>query len=293
MATKTVICYAMHEYELAAASQALTNAQPTDSFVLGEIDEAAIPALEAQGLIVQAVEPVELAAVETPGQVMTLGLRAGGALEMAGAGVGDQASGWAADISDLPALTPGIEGFYVLTLAGPLLESWRQELDATGIRLLERVPPRSYTAHLDSAQLVSVQGLAFVEGLRSYRREDTGPLVSTLDAPPSEGERGREMLTYDIRLHRPEDLGTVQAWLAQTGVAIARVSTRKLRIYLLESADLADQIAALPEVAALEHFIEPKLYNDVARKLIGVDAVDSGQPQLAEDASLQPSSTSE
>src|SRR5215468_5821376 len=53
MAKKHVIAFFMHETERNAASAALTSAEVTDSFVMGDIEESAIEALRKQGLIVQ------------------------------------------------------------------------------------------------------------------------------------------------------------------------------------------------------------------------------------------------
>ena len=79
------------------------------------------------------------------------------------------------------------------------------------------------------------------------------------------------MVTYDLRLHRPRDLQRVQDWLVQHGVSIAGASGRKIRLYLLADSSLPEEIAALPEVAALEEYIQPKLHNHVARELLGID----------------------
>ena len=43
----------MHEHERTAAASAIRDAQITDSYVIGEIDEANVPGLEHAGLIVE------------------------------------------------------------------------------------------------------------------------------------------------------------------------------------------------------------------------------------------------
>ena len=50
MATKHVIAYAMHETELAAAGPIVENAQWTESYVIGDVDEDRIEELERAGL---------------------------------------------------------------------------------------------------------------------------------------------------------------------------------------------------------------------------------------------------
>lgn len=282
MAARRVICHAMHEHELAAASAALANAEVTASFVLGDIDDSEIGGLEAQGLVVQVLEDVSAAALETPGRVarsMTLGLRREPV--MAGA----EEAGVDVDVVELEdfageAPDPGqaIDNFYLLTLNGPLLEPWREQLDAAGIALLARVPPRSYTCYLTAAQLGDVQGLDFVTGVRAYRSADAGPIAAPQAPPPPPvaGGRGRAILTYDLRLHRPEDVQVVQGWLAQERVEVAGASRRKIRVYALEGSDFPSRAATLPEVAAVEQYVAPELHNDVARQLLGVEAANGG-----------------
>ena len=49
MAKKHVIAYFMHESERREAVQAMTSAEVTESFVMGELEESGIQALQQQG----------------------------------------------------------------------------------------------------------------------------------------------------------------------------------------------------------------------------------------------------
>jgi subtilisin family serine protease len=60
--------------------------------------------------------------------------------------------------------------------------------------------------------------------------------------------------------------------LKDQGVDIVGASKRKIRLSLAEDSALAAEIAALPEVATMEEYVPPKLHNDVARALLGIDA---------------------
>jgi len=57
VAKKFVIAYFMHEREKEVAEQMVSAAETTDSFVMGEMDEADIKEAEQQGLVIQTVEP--------------------------------------------------------------------------------------------------------------------------------------------------------------------------------------------------------------------------------------------
>ena len=164
--------------------------------------------------------------------------------------------------------------FYLIGLSGPLLEDLRAQLKNAGVELLEFVPQNSYTARLTPAQARAARKLSFVTSVRIYREEDTGPVNATpsreisFDTAP---DVARNIRTYDLRLHLADDLPAVLSRLRELGVNIAGASGRKVRLYLLENDRRADEIVSMPEVAAMEEYVPPKLYNNVARVLMGID----------------------
>src|SRR6266545_1663641 len=110
MADRTVIAHFMHEGEQGAAANLISNPQVTDSFVLGTIEESRIPELERRGLIVQVLsdQPLE----ETPG----LGSPLVRSLRSVREGVDSIVA------PEVPSLDPSTPAFYVISLAGPLLD---------------------------------------------------------------------------------------------------------------------------------------------------------------------------
>ncbi|MDQ3379554.1 MAG: S8 family serine peptidase [Actinomycetota bacterium] len=270
MAEAKVIAHFMHETEMNAATQRLHDVEVTESFVIGRIDDSQIAELEQQGLIVQRLDDeggaetaarVRTATAEGP-RVRTLGLRAAAPLPVA-------------EVDESGA------NFYLLRLGGPLLEAWESQLAQLGVTLLERVPRASYTARLEPQQAHQVAALPIVETLGLYKPEDTGPVLLEAAIAPMAGvaglDRPRAIQAFDIRLHREEDRPVIEAWLQADNVDIAGAGGRKIRFYALEEASILDEIAALPEVALVEPYVEPELFNDAARVLIGVDAV-AGNP---------------
>lgn len=276
MAETKVIAHFMHENELATASQALHDPQITDSYVLGRVDDQEIPELEKEGLIVQVLgdepeaetEPRVREAVAADPRVMTLGMRAPGVP--------------AAPAEPAVEIDEADPNFYLLRLDGPLLEPWREQLDALGVSLIEHVPPASYTARLEPQQAHQVAELPFVDALRPYKLEDTGPILLAEEAAPPLGAAGparaRAIKPFDVRLHRAEDRPTVEAWLRDHNVAVAGSGGRKVRIYALEDTPILDEIGDLPEVMLVRDYVEPKLFNDVARVLLGIDDAGGGNP---------------
>ncbi len=265
MATKRIIAHYMHESEQGEALRQLSSPEDTGAYVVGNVDDAAIPALEAAGLIVEEV-----------GDVPSLG-----ADETFEAIVGTRRANMRAARPDVSsagleaAAAPSDSSFYYIQLRGPLLEAWRERLDSVGVRLLERYPNRVYKGRLDLQQLQSLSNdTEMVQAIREIQARDTGPdMAGTRSA---DTHAGVSMLTFDVRVHRAEDLATVQEWLAARGVAVAGASARKVRVYLLQSSPLIDAIPALQEVASFEQYVMPKTCNDRARELLGIDAPNPG-----------------
>jgi len=259
----------MHEAEMHAAKNKMTNVTATESFLIGQIDENKIEGLKKEGLIIQLLE--EKQEQETPGKEPArfrgLTLRMGRRPKFA----------------ELPTFPDDHikPEFYLIGITGPLVEEWRTELERQGIKLLEYIPKNSYTAKLTTNQISILKSLPFIRSVRIYGPEDTGPIllkrIKRLPSPVPMAEE-QNILTYDIRLHQAEDLETVRKWLKDRGVNVAGAIGQKIRIYLLEESPLADEIAQLPEIAIMEEYIPPKLHNDVSRILLGIDRAGAQLP---------------
>ena len=264
MPNKRVMAFYMHETERDTAQMMMLHAQSTDSFALGEADDAAIAEMRAKGLIIQELPAAQGAAPALEafrGEMRVRAFpRAGGAASV------DRSS---------PDLNQ--PQFYLVSLAGPLLEPWKAKLQQTGVELLEALPTGAYKVRLEPGQVEQLRQLPFVADLRLFDAESTGPDLiarSRASVTPPAGV-SRAMLTFDVRLHRAEDALRVHDWLKAHNIAIAGASSRKIRIYLLQGAPELFEIPALPEVATFEEYVPPKFHNDVARRLLRID---SGNP---------------
>lgn len=255
MAKLHVVAYFMHEQERDAAAQALAAPEITDSFVTGDIDEAQIPALEAKGLLVQRQLPRIETAVERGATAFTDAV-------------------------------PAAIDYYLVSLKGPLLEAHREKLAAAGITLGEVTEDGRYKTKLARAQVPTVRALPFVEKI-SWISPDSSVAQVITESAGGIGEG--ETLTFDVRVHDPADTPKVQAWLTAQGLAIVGVSTRKLRFLAEQNTSVLDDLAALPEVDKVTEYVQPIAFNDAARRLLGLDAVDAGAvtPVLTQDGTGQ------
>src|SRR5262245_21859698 len=161
MARKHVIAYFMHETERENARQVMPGAEVTDSYVIGDVDDAQIPQLQHAGLIMAEVETVPgLKEAETfeamHGQAKTKLRSARGVVPGAAMGIA-------------AAAVPPTASFYLIQLRGPLLESWRTRLQQLGVELLERFPNRFYKARLTTQQVQSLSNeQSIVQEIRQF-----------------------------------------------------------------------------------------------------------------------------
>ena len=252
MTTKKIIAYIMHETEGFAAKAVMANTDATESFVIGEIDDSQIPALEAQGILVQeltAPPPSPLAGLSH-------------ALRTASVRVESERAALNFD--------PTKTNIYTLQLAGPLLEQWRGQLTAAGIEIIESIGPQLYTAALSPAALAAARGLSFVTAVNIHTESDKAPPIPITRAGPTDPGVAR-IVTYDIRLKSQSDANAVLAKLSGGDAVVAGVRGKKMRVALRESSPLLTELEAMPEVYQIVEYVPPELSNDRARLLLGID----------------------
>ena len=260
MAIRKVLAHFMHESEREAARRALRDAYVTESYVLGDCDEADIPGLEAQGLIVEildvpAAEPAEGSGA--PSEEQSHGLES---LESMGA-------------DEVLRET----SYYLVQLPGPLLEEWRRRLQDDGREVLESMPGYAYLVRMTGEQAAQVREFPFVMSVRPYGPEETNPTIYGL-TPPARGVSALESfggeVTWDLSLHPGEDKAALVGWLRAHEVEIIGTSDRKVRITLPQGSELCYEVAGLPGVARMDPYVPPRPLNDVARDLLGLSAID-------------------
>ncbi|HYN53621.1 MAG TPA: S8 family serine peptidase [Methylotenera sp.] len=258
MAKKNVIAYFMHEYEMSSALKVLVNPEVTESFVIGELEETEIEALKKQGLIVEEVQSARP--------------------EMSD----DQFSVDPASLNNYVLLhtkslfneaVPAPVDYYSVQLYGPLLEPRRQQLKAFGGYLGDRLADGGYKMRLHANEVISVNSLHFVKKITWINPETSSPdvILTSIDISNSELESKPEVVTFDLRLNDPKDKVKVLAWLKLKKILIVGDTARKIRFQLKANSPEVDELAMLPEIDRIDEYIHPKLTNDHARYLLGID----------------------
>jgi subtilisin family serine protease len=268
-----VIAYFMHEGEQTAATSMLTNVEVTDSYVIGDIDEARIADLQRAGLIVQPMPAPDVGASPSVAFARSVELRSARARRRAPTPA----------MPAGPVVDPNRPAHYLLQISGPLLREYRETLRGLGVTLSERVAGGTYVTKLTPAQIAPVRGLRFVTGLTVYGETETGLATATFGTramAPAPATGSTPMSTYDIQIHDPGDLAQALAAVRALGVSVAGSKGRKIRVYVLENEAPARlvQLRALPQVKKIEPYVEPELHNDVARVLLGVEPAGGANP---------------
>jgi len=278
MARQRIIAFYMHESEAAAASSLMHNAQATEGFMMGEVEEEDLPRLEAAGIIVQKLDQAERVLLTEPRATRILDV---GGLRAMAAGV---------EFASLPptrAFDPNRPNYYRVTLAGPLLEQWRVELDGLGVRIVDSLPDFGMTVRIDPPQVAAVARLPFVRAVELHEAEESRPREVEMAALRESARTGiRAMITYDVVLREEAGSLAVRQWLGERRVEIAAFGGNKIRIYLPEDSPVFAELTGLPEVAQVEPYIAPQLHNDEARVLMGVQSANPGAG-LAEEGDGQ------
>ncbi len=266
MAEKKVIVYYMHEHEEARCRELMRDPAWSSSYAMGSMEEEDIKDLEDAGILVEVIEEPR---------------RPRGATVLGGPGVaGAPAAPGRSPIAGPPldaVLHPSKENVFALEITGPfLMPVWREELTGLGVEPIERLPGGQYTAYLSLGQVGRVRELPFVSGVRLFGPEDSSSTVfsqgvASTRAPTRGGLGPAVMVSFDVLLHRPEDMADVERWLAERSVSIVASGRRKLRVELAATSSLVRQIEALPEVRQIAQYVKPTLSNQVARRLLGVD----------------------
>lgn len=262
MAERKVIAYCMHEHEFAAVGPVMPDAVWTASYAVGSMDDAAIAALEAQGLLVEIVEDEPAAAERAEAAATTRGPAS------RGAGAGD-----AAFVGEPPpaALHPTRDSLFVVTIRGPvLLEEWRRQLEALQVQLIEARPGNSYTARLSLPQVSQLRNLAFVSNVQLLAPKETTAQSFT---PATRGlDRGAAgMVVYDVLLQDAADLDDVLQWLETERISVLASGRRKVRVEIPSGSSVLGQLRTLPGVLPdIQEYVPPTLANEHARGLLGL-----------------------
>lgn len=298
-----VKAYLMHEREHdiaqhAVDSSVITEAEWTDGYVMGVVDEAGLKSLSNKGLIVSLVEQL------APPEEFPSSDRARGGDPLTALGVfslNSRLTGLAGPQSDrlLPKALDRVDPkkkilnrdsrrtqFYIVRFHGSITEERSKELRKRKIKLIERLSRNKYTVQLKPSEIEVLAGLTFVDNIRLYTEADTlrvegatgdgklpqSGLASYAPTGESAGnlKRPRRTRIYIVKLHLAKDMSTVVKWLAGRKIKPLWKRRDQLQVAMLENSKALIDLAKRPEVAVIEELEPPRLFDEAARTLLGL-----------------------
>lgn len=264
MPYRKVMAFFMHEKEEAAIKNVMTNAKETESFMLGELDDADIERLRKVGILIDEIKEIQPADTD---QKLLKGL------SIPSLSVNEETE---EDLITIAAEmnTSGFPAYYTFQMDDPMLEEYRQQIHQLGAEIIEFIPLNTYIVKLTNFnQYNNLAALPFVKTLTFFSSRHTKVIAnpqSTIN--PIQGN-GLKIVTYDLLLHSEADLPQVEQWLTTNNVLISGAEGNRIRIFVLENSTFPLQLTTLPGVKQVEEFIPPVWHNDRARDLLGIDAI--------------------
>ncbi|HVR34963.1 MAG TPA: S8 family serine peptidase, partial [Methylomirabilota bacterium] len=178
------------------------------------------------------------------------------------------------------AIEPPVSGLYLVQFTHPVRPEWRAQLPEDTVQLLHYIPDDAFIARLDKVSLSQLRALPFIHWVGSYRP------AHKLD----------DRLAARLRQARPAQDLPIQILLAPGATPLDQLRTRQLfaRLQRASTSRLGTllqgtlppaRLAALadsPAVLWIEPAPNPKLFDEIAAKIVGGDDGDSGTPTLTQ-----------
>ncbi len=168
----------------------------------------------------------------------------------------------------------GVPPTYLLQFNGPVLPAWKDDVEATGVKLYGYVPDFAFIARMGPAIADQVQSLPFVRWVGIYHPAYRVQRALQVEA----GQTPDKNLALVIQTLPDADLDQLKDQATRLGGTVTDAARNQVAgyIYLSLPAKQLDALAALDGVLWVEPFIEMQLLNDVATgEIIHADAIQS------------------
>ncbi|MGQ9582787.1 MAG: S8 family serine peptidase [Thermoplasmatota archaeon] len=158
---------------------------------------------------------------------------------------------------------PDTDGYRILQFTGPVLDSWKQEVERCGVQLFRYLPEFAFITRMTPLQEMILSGLPFVRWVGPFH---PGYKLS----PDLERERGTIEMSV-LFLERPDEL---ELRIRQMGVDV--VWRDWLSIRVKAEVGVARCIAFIPFVEYVEPFHGATLLNSNAARIIAIRQTGDG-----------------
>jgi serine protease AprX len=265
MTKKKIVAYYINDTEKEYILRYLDVSNETESFIIGSIDKSSEKLLEEYGIIFN-----DIRALTENSQNRDENFRIRGFFKFS-------------DYYYYPVIRKYRRkrfiksAYYLVRIYGPLLENYSEYLNKWKVEIIEFRSPDLYVVWIDAIEIFQqLETTDFIEEVFYISRFDT-PLVfinrskkETLDIWD---KLNAKMLFFDVILHREEEVDGFISFLKSRNIAVAGFSGIKVRIHLPEHDPRILLIGNYVSVREIFEYIQPKLHNDLAKKVIGLEHV--------------------
>jgi len=259
MTTITVNAYFYSDEEKALILEHLTPIAETESSILGTLEPSALSLLKKESILIDMQRD--------PSETQPLSAR-NFRTEVKGAR--------SVQVSNelIIKSAPSTDNtLYIVELLGPLITSWKDKLIAADIEIRELIGRNTYTVKTSNPEALAQ--LDFITAFRSSGLQDKDLITSKSVLADDElfGLGEPRVAIYDIRLHKDVEAVALLEFLDGMNCEVLEKSKNKIRVKLSSEAEMVT-IGNHVDVYAIEEYIPPKLYNDLAREIIHIDVAD-------------------
>ena len=147
-------------------------------------------------------------------------------------------------------------GYYLVQFEGPVLDSWKADVAALGVDLIEYVPEFAFKVRMTPPQAAQVRRLGSVVWVDLFHPAyKLGPEVSRNGARP-----------YTVRIERGADAAAATAAIAATGAQIQKRDGALVEV--TATSPQLDAIAHVLDVASVENLVLRKKHNEYGGGMI-------------------------
>ena len=144
----------------------------------------------------------------------------------------------------------GQRGYYLVQFEGPILDSWKADVAALGVDLIDYVPEFAFKARMTPPQAAQVRRLGSVVWVGLFHPAyKLGPEVARNGARP-----------YSVRIERGADVAAAAAAIAATGAQIHK--REGMQVEVTATSVQLDAIAHVLDVASVENLVLRKKHNE-------------------------------
>lgn len=247
-----VLAYYYQKEEEKLIRKYLKDPEWTDSFAFGIINTSDIPLLKKEGILIDFLSDDFTSRREIPQKKQSRSL--GQKFLSLGEDQGDH--------KEKP-------NYYLISLKGPLLQVWKEKLDAEEIEIVEFLQNNIYKVYTTQT-IEHLYNLGFVFSARPFETADTDVVVRRSLLPEFDffEPENEKIALYDIKLQE-EKTEDILNFLKEKKVNILASGRDKVRVRL-RGTELLAELRRLNGVVAIEEYIKPSLHNDKARQIINL-----------------------